>query len=71
MMVVACFALRDAYTCLQQQGAEGVVVFCTKKGDGFVEDEVHGILLSNKKQEKRTPCRGSFPCGLSSCETAG
>ena len=64
MMVVVFLALRDAYTCLQQQVAEGVIVFCTKSGDRFVEDEVHeGSPVAIKKQEKRTPCRGSFPCG--------
>ena len=61
MMTIAFLALRDAYTCLQQQVAEGVVVFCAKERDGFVEDEVHGFLLITKKQEKRTPCRGTFP----------
>ena len=63
VMITACFALRDAYTCLQQQVAEGVVVFGAKERDGFVEDEVHGFLLITKKQEKQTPCRGGFPCG--------
>ena len=68
MMTAAFFALCDAYTCLQQQVAEGVVVFCAKERDGFVEDEVHGFLLITKKQEKRTLCRGTFPlrvkCGV-------
>ena len=71
MMVVAFLALRDAYTCPQQQVAEGVVVFGAKERDGFVEDEVHEGSPDNKKAGETNPGRGSFPCGLRGCKAAG
>ena len=61
MMTAAFFALCDAYTCPQQQVAEGVVVFGAKERDGFVEDEVHEGSPDNKKAGETNPRQGKFP----------